>query len=78
MTFVSLIVKFLGEGMGGEGGGGVGMKNQYKKGELPKNGNLGQFADLRGLGKKEESWVVFLRGVDTQMHTMPTPYPFNN
>ena len=29
------------------------MKNQYRWGELPKKGGLGQFADLRGLGKKE-------------------------
>ena len=36
-----------------------------------KNGEFGQFADLRGLGKKEG--VVFLRGVDTSMHTMWFP-----
>ena len=39
---------------------------------MPKKGGIGQleFADLRsaGLGKKER--VVFLRGVDTLMHTM--------
>ena len=31
-------------------------------------GELGKFADLRGLGEKKR--VVFLRGVDTLMHTM--------
>ena len=36
---------------------------------MPKKWGLGQFADLRGLGKK--AGVVFLRGgVDTPMHTM--------
>ena len=40
---------------------------------MPKEGGIGQFADLRGggrLGKKEGG--VFLRGggVDTLMHTM--------
>ena len=45
-------------------------KNQYKGGScLKKGGGLGQFADLRGrLGKKEG--VVFLRGVDTPVHTI--------
>ena len=31
-------------------------------------GELGKFADLRGLAEKKR--VVFLRGVDTLMHTM--------
>ena len=37
--------------------------------ELPEKGGLGQFADLRrGLGEKKG--MVFLRGVDTAIHTM--------
>ena len=52
------------------------MKKQYIRGELPKKGELEQFADLGGgrgwgwssLAKKRE--VEFLRGGgDTQMHT---------
>ena len=46
------------------------MKNQYIGEDCLKRG-LGQFAHLRGggeVGKKEG--VVFLRGVDTPMHTM--------
>ena len=43
-----------------EGGGG-----------LPNKGRgLGQFSDLRG-GMARKRRVVFLRGVDTPMHTMP-------
>ena len=40
-------------------------------GRLPKNGGggLGQFADLRERHDKKEG-VVFLRGVDTPMHTV--------
>ena len=34
-------------------------KNQYRAGGLPKKEGLGQFANLRGVGKKG---VVFLRG----------------
>ena len=33
---------------GGEGGGGAGALKTNNRGELPKNGGLGQFADLRG------------------------------
>ena len=41
------------------------------QGGLTKNEVLGQFADLRGhLAKKKKKWVVFLRGVDTQMNVM--------
>ena len=45
------------------------MKNQYIGEDCLKRG-LGQFAHLRGgeVGKKEG--VVFLRVVDTPMHTM--------
>ena len=35
---------------------------------MPKKGGLGQFADLRGGGITRKR-VVFLRGVDTPMHT---------
>ena len=45
--------------MGGEGGGGG----------LSKKGVLGQFADLKG-GLARKRGVVFLRGVDTPIHTM--------
>ena len=38
-------------------------KNQYKERGLPK-GLVGQFLDLRGLGKKDG--VVFLRGLIPQ------------
>ena len=57
--------------MGWGGGGGRTRKTDIE-GELPKKEELGQFANLRGggggLGKKEG--VVFLRGVDTAIHTM--------
>ena len=45
------------------------MKNLYRGGRLPKKGELGLFSDLRGdLARK--IGVVFLRGVETPMHTM--------
>ena len=48
---------------------GGGSWNTNIEGGLPKKGGLGQFANLRrGLTRKR--WVVFLRGVDTPMHTM--------
>ena len=48
------------------------MKNLYRGGRLPKKGELGLFTDLRGdLARK--IGVVFLRGVETPMHTMWTP-----
>ena len=55
-------------------GGGF-MKNQYigeQGGGLPKKRRgLGQFADLRGLGKKEGRGIYFWgRGVDTPMYTI--------
>ena len=56
------------------GGGGGFTKKQYI-GEIAYKGEgvLGQFADLRGgLGKKER--VVFLRGVDTPIHTMTSKH----
>ena len=43
------------------GGGGVNEK-PIKRGELPKKGGLGQFADLRGGGLGKKEGVVFLRG----------------
>ena len=46
----------------------VGSQKKYIGG-LPKKGGLGQFEDLRGGLAKKKS-VVFLRGVDTQMHVM--------
>ena len=46
------------------------MKNQYRGGGgLPRKGGLVQFADLRGFGKNKRG-EVFLRVVDTPMHTM--------
>ena len=42
--------------------GGGGSQKANREGGLPKKRGLGQFADLRGLGKK--------RGVGTPMHTM--------
>ena len=54
-------------------GGGF-TKKQYI-GEIAYKGEgvLGQFADLGGgLGKKER--VVFLRGVDTPIHTMTSKH----
>ena len=41
-------------------------------GKLPKNGALGQFADLRGSLPKNREWFVcfFVVSVDTPMHTM--------
>ena len=38
------------------------MKKQYRGG-LPKKGGLGQFVDLRGLGKKEGSGIFEGRGL---------------
>ena len=55
--------------------GGSSRKTDIEGG-LPKKGGFGQFADLReGLGKKVE--VVFLRGIDTPMHTMHRCFPVN-
>ena len=48
---------------------GVHEKPIYS-GELPKkDGGLREFADLEG-GLTKKEGVMFLRGVDTQMHTM--------
>ena len=43
----------------------------YERGTAWKGG-LEEFANLRGVGKKE-GVVVFLRGVDTPMHTIAFP-----
>ena len=45
-------------------------KKQYREGDCPKRGAWTICKFKRGLGKKEG--VVFLRGVDTPMHTMTT------
>ena len=49
-----------------------GSQKTNTEGRITQKGGLGQFADLwvggGGLGKKVG--VVFLRGVDTPMHTM--------
>ena len=37
----------------GGGGGGVSRKTKIEGGGLPKKGRLGQFANSRGLGKKD-------------------------
>ena len=39
---------------------------------MPKKGDLGQFADLRGVAWQEKEGVVFTRerGVDSPMYTM--------
>ena len=38
---------------------------------MPKKGELGQFADLRGeVGKKREVFLTGVGGGDTPMHTM--------
>ena len=42
----------------------------YRGDCLKMGGGLGQFADLRGWGAWPERCVVFLREVDTPMHTM--------
>ena len=46
----------------------VNEKSIYR-GELPKKGGFGQFANLRGGGLGEKEGVVFLTRVDTPMHT---------
>ena len=51
---------------GGEGGGGAGSLKTNNRGELPKNGGLGQFADLRRGGLDKKEGVVFLRGLIPQ------------
>ena len=55
-------------------GGGEFTKNQYigeQGGGLPrKRRGLGQFADLRGLGKEEEGYLFLREGVDTPMYTI--------
>ena len=52
---------------------GVANKPIYR-GELPKKGALGQFADLKGVGlPKKRRGGVFEWGVDTPMQTMPRP-----
>ena len=52
------------------GGGGGLTKNPYIEGDCLKRGGegLGQFADLRRTLARKVG--VFLRGVDTPMHTM--------
>ena len=49
----------------------MGELGSYMRGNCFKKG-LEQFADLRGVGKKE-GVVVFLRGVDTPMDTIVFP-----
>ena len=59
-------------------GGGGGLKNPIYRGELPKKGELGRFAALKGgLAKKQKGgWSFFFGGggggggLDTPMHTM--------
>ena len=41
---------------------GGGSRKTNIEGGLPKNGGLGQFADLRGGGLARKRGVVFLRG----------------
>ena len=53
----------------GEGKGGT-RKTNIEGGLPKKEGGLEQFADLRGAW--QERGGVFLRGVDTPMHTMET------
>ena len=48
--------------------GGV-HENLINRGELPKNGEFGHFADLRGDLTKKEGWC-FWGGVETPMHTI--------
>lgn len=48
--------------------GGSWKTNVEERG-LPKKGGIGQFADLRGLGK-EEGGGIFEGEGDTPMHTM--------
>ena len=45
-------------------------KNQYREGNCLKRGGLGQFTDLREGGLARKRGVVFLREVETYMHTM--------
>ena len=47
----------------------AGHEKSVYRGELAKKGGFGQFANLRGGGLGEKEGVVFLRGVDTPMHT---------
>ena len=50
------------------GGGGRTRKTDIE-GELPKKGELGQFANLRGGGlARKRGWCFW--GVDTAIHTM--------
>ena len=61
-------------------------KNPIYRGELPQRGREGGVTVCRfkgkGLGEKEVVGVVFLRMVDTSMHTMfiapPFKYHLNN
>ena len=53
--------------MGG-GGGAVFTKNQYIGGNCQRRGSLDSFQIKGGLEKKEG--VVFLRGINTPMHTI--------
>ena len=46
-------------------------RNQYRGGRLPKKGELGLFADLRRIGKKE-------RGGDFEGGVAETPMPHND
>ena len=46
------------------------MRNQYRGGRLPKKGELGLFADLRRIGKKERGGDFAGGGVETPMPTM--------
>ena len=45
-------------------------RNQYRGGRLPKKGELGLFADLRRIGKKERGGDFAGGGVETPMPTM--------
>ena len=47
-------------------------KKQYRGEDCLRRsgGGLGQFADLWGGGLSKKEGVVFLRGVDTPIHTM--------
>ena len=48
---------------------GISQKTVIYRGELSKEGGLGQYGDLRGTFQKRGGGV-FDRGIDTPMHTM--------
>ena len=50
-------------------GGGSSQETDIEGG-FPKKGELGQFADLRGVLTRKRTWCFWGVGVDTLMHTM--------